>query len=186
MSERQTYYQILGLAPRYRVELSELEERYHAQSKLFHPDRHVKADGPTRVKNALATSELNQAYRVLKDPVKRAEYLLELQGVKVAAEGPGAAKVAPAFLMEMMEQRETLAEARAEGNHEKVSELAAAMHKLRDAAMGELDDGFAKIERGDRSQLAGLTDWLVRLRYYRRFLDEIEAIEDARAEGAGP
>ena len=48
MSERQTYYQILGLAPRYRVEPRELEERYHAQSKLFHPDRHVKADGPTR------------------------------------------------------------------------------------------------------------------------------------------
>ncbi len=168
------YFTLLGLPRAYHVDARTLEERYHERSKLHHPDRHVRADGVTRVKNALATSELNQAYRALRDPVQRAEYLLKLNGIDVSDEKSG--QVAPDFLMEMMELRERLAEARAGRDEREIGALAADVRARRDAALAGVGEGFA---RGD---LAAVAEALVALRYFRRFLDEIEAYEDARAE----
>jgi len=174
------YYEILGLAPGYAIDLGDLEARYHERSRLYHPDRHARADGPTRVKNALATSELNQAYRALKDPVKRAEYLLSLHGVKVAEER--GAKVDPGFLMEIMELREGLADARMEGDQKRIDALTADVRGRRDRAMEEVDGGFANLDGGDASGLQGIAAALVSMRYYARFLEEIDAHDDRRAE----
>jgi molecular chaperone HscB len=176
------YFALLGLERSYPLDEADLERRYHERSKLYHPDRHVKADGVTRVRNALATSELNQAYRVLRDPVKRAEYLLQLEGVAIADEKSGSNKVAPAFLMEMMELREALAEARAEGDEARVQSLGADVRGRRDEAMARVDGGLRALAAGDRAQLAAVADALVALRYYHRFLEELALHEDQRAE----
>src|SRR5438045_1637380 len=108
------FFQTLGVDRRYHLDGAELEARYHERSKLYHPDRHAKADPQTRVKNALATSQLTQAYRTLKDPIKRAEYLLKLEGMAISDERTGR-KVSPGFLVEILELREQLMEARMDG-----------------------------------------------------------------------
>ncbi|HZU81395.1 MAG TPA: Fe-S protein assembly co-chaperone HscB, partial [Polyangiaceae bacterium] len=118
------FFQILGVPRRYHLALDELERLYHEQSRLHHPDRHAREGGATRVKSALATSQLNQAYRALKDPVKRAEHLLALAGIEISDERSGH-KVPPEFLMEIMELREALADARAERDIGRVASLAA-------------------------------------------------------------
>jgi|SRR5579871_4293015 len=168
------YFELLGLAPRFPVEERDLEARYHERSKLHHPDRHARADGATRVKSALATSELNQAYRTLRDPVRRAEYLLKLNGIDVSDEKSG--KVAPDFLVEMMELRERLQEARAARDEREIARLAVEVRGKSEGALDEIAAGFAA-EALDR-----VAEALVAHRYFRRFLDEIEAYEDARAE----
>ncbi|MSP63658.1 MAG: Fe-S protein assembly co-chaperone HscB [Myxococcales bacterium] len=185
------YYEILDLDPRYHVAARELEERYHAKSKLHHPDRHVKADGTTRVKNALATAELNQAYRTLKDPVKRAEYLLKLHGVDVGGENSRQSHpVDPGFLMEIMELREELAEARGARNEARVDALASDVRARRDRAMDEVEEGFRGLGSpqqdgaGEAARVQAIAGALVALRYYHRFLEEIEVHEEQRATGA--
>ena len=90
-----THFERLGLPVRFAVEPTELERGFLAASRTVHPDHHVGGQNDTAAVNA--------AYHTLRDPVRRAEYLLELRP------GPttGAAPVAdPVFLMEMMAERE--------------------------------------------------------------------------------
>jgi molecular chaperone HscB len=172
------HFEILGIEPKYGLDLRDLEARYHERSRRYHPDRHARDDARSRVRNALATSELNVAYRILKDPVKRAEYLLKLHGIEVAEER-NSRPVDPDFLMEIMELRESLAAARAERDEAKVGALAGDVRARRDRAMDQVVAGFAA---GEQADLPAIAAALVSLRYYARFLDEIDAHDDARAQ----
>ena len=180
------YFEILGVERRYHVTAEELERRFHDKSRQLHPDRHMKADANTRVKTALATSELNQAYRALRDPVRRAEYLLGLYGIKLTDERDGH-KVAPAFLMEMLELREALGEAKEAGDVAKVKSLAAEVRERRDAATAEIEAGFSRYEAsGDAQVLRAVADAMIGERYFRRFLDDVEKFEDEQAQSHPP
>jgi molecular chaperone HscB len=178
------FFNTLGVERRYHLDAADLERRYHERSRQVHPDRHVKADAQARVKSALAASQLTQAYRTLKDPVKRAEYLLKLEGIEISDERSGH-KVAPAFLMEILELREQLAEAKAEGDRVRVRALAEGVAARHADVIAEADAGFARYEAGDRGALRGVADALVAERYFRRYLDEVEAFEDALAGDTG-
>lgn len=172
------YFEILGVERRYHVTAEELERHFHDKSRQLHPDRHMKADAQTRVKTALATSELNQAYRTLRDPVRRAEYLLGLHGIKLTDERDGH-KVAPAFLMEMLELREALGEAKEAGDVAKVKSLAAEVRERRDLSTGQIEAGFTRYEAGgDAGALREVADAMIGERYFRRFLDDVEKFED--------
>ena len=120
------------------------------------------------------TTILNDAYRTLRDPVKRAEHLLELRGVKVAGEERGAgAKMPEEFLEQAMEDREKLLEAKMEGGPEAVERLANGVRGKRQEAMDEI----ARILRAPGAAEADLqrtAQLLARLRYYARYLDEVE------------
>ena len=75
---------MLGVPRRFEVDLGAAEAAYKDLSRQLHPDRFAKAD-PRARKAALArTVEINEAWRTVKDPVRRAEYLLELAGYALA------------------------------------------------------------------------------------------------------
>jgi hypothetical protein len=76
-----------------------------------------------------------------------------------------------ALLIEVMELREALAEARARGDRTKVASLVAGVQAHHDKEMAEVAAGFA----ADNPNLAALTAHLVAARYYRRFLEEAQA-----------
>lgn len=173
------FFDILGVERRYHLAADELERRFHDKSRQLHPDRHMKADPQTRVKTALATSELNQAYRTLRDPVKRAEHLLALAGIKLTDERDGH-KVDPGFLMEMLELREALGEAKEAGDREKVAELAKDVRRRRDESTAAMEAGFSRYEAsGEAAELRAVADAMIGERYFRRFLDDVEAFEEA-------
>jgi molecular chaperone HscB len=173
------FFDVLGVKRAYHLDLAELEERYLALSKQTHPDRFAKALPRERLEAVLRNTELNDAYKVLKQAIKRAEYLLKLEGIDVGEEKPqpttGATKqlvVDPRLLMEVMELREGLADARSDGDGAKVAEMTADVQARHAAALAIVDHGFAAYELGDRSQLDAVARALVALRYYNRFLDE--------------
>jgi molecular chaperone HscB len=181
------YFQILGVKRRYHLAPDELERNFHERSKLYHPDRHAKADGATRMKNALATSQLNQAYRELKDPIRRAEYLLKLEGIDINDEASAKRVVEPEFLMEVMEERERLMDARLEGARDSVEKSAAYAQARVEKAMEAVDTIFDQYEGGDRSQLETAAHALIARRYFGRMLDEATEFldgESAQSNGA--
>src|SRR5439155_24668566 len=118
-----------------------------------------------------------EAWRIVRDPIKRAEALLRRNGVEVR-EGDEP-KADPMFLMEMMEQREALSEAKTKRDGRAAARLADAIRERERAAMRRFGQGLDA--RGDARALLPL---LGELRYYRRFLDEVGAIEDSLGEGA--
>jgi molecular chaperone HscB len=167
----------LGIERRYDVDLALAERRHRELSRALHPDRYAGAGAAERRTALSKAVEVNEAWRILRDPITRAEALFALGGI-VLGEG-NEPKASPELLMQAMELRESLAEAKAAKDLRAIDRLAGEVDANRAAAEAKLTAGFAAAQR-----LAELVPLLGELRFHRRFLDEVEAIEDAMAEAA--
>ncbi|NLJ50843.1 MAG: Fe-S protein assembly co-chaperone HscB [Alcaligenaceae bacterium] len=115
----QDYFELFELPVQFAVNLSELEQVWRSKSAQVHPDRFATAsDAEKRVAMQWA-SLINEAYQVLKNPIKRATYLCEQQGVDIAAESN--TSMPPEFLFKQMEWREELESAA--GNQDALLQL---------------------------------------------------------------
>jgi len=115
------------------------------------------------------SAALNEGYRVLRDPVRRAEYLCALRGVDVDSSDPktGAPAMDQAFLMEMIERREEIEQARGAG--------ADALEQLRARVDDELDEALDEaVVQLEQERVAEAARALVRRRYLQRIVDEID------------
>jgi molecular chaperone HscB len=80
------YFSVFGLEPRLNLDLSALEHEFHRLSRKVHPDRFARAGDNERQWSLADTALLNDAYRTLKDPLHRTEYLLKLEGAEIGEE----------------------------------------------------------------------------------------------------
>jgi len=105
------YFEIFSLPPHLTLDTAALERSFYALSRKLHPDRFASRPPAEQQAVLAASSELNDAYRTLKDPIARTEYLLKLEGIELeeqssaataAARASGTAKkqVVPADLLE--------------------------------------------------------------------------------------
>lgn len=102
-------FELFGLAPQFAQDRSAIDARWKDLQREAHPDK-FSAQGAAAQRVAMQWSvRINEAYQRLKDPLKRAAYLCELNGVPVNAENNTA--MPAEFLMQQMEWREALAEA---------------------------------------------------------------------------
>lgn len=99
-----TYFSVFGLEPKLNLDLPELEHEFHRLSRKLHPDRFARAGENEKQWSLADTALLNDAYRTLKDPLRRTEYLLKLLGAEIGEEHSGKEKKdpsrAPADLLE--------------------------------------------------------------------------------------
>jgi molecular chaperone HscB len=164
----------LGIARAFDVDLPAVEKVHRELSRALHPDRYVGAPPSERRASLGKAVEVNEAWRIVRDPIRRADALLALAGVRVGEEAEGQ-KASPEFLMDMLEQRESLSDAKRAKDLESVRRMAAAIEERARGVERALAEGFA---RGQAKELAGKVG---ELKYYRRFLDEVSAIEDELA-----
>lgn len=155
-------FDILGVEARFDLDLAALEKRYRDLSRDVHPDRSRRA--------ALGESiDLNAAYRALRDDLTRARALLDARGDRTAGDGR---ETDPAFLAELMDLREALGEARAARELARVEGLAAQVERSYDDARRALAAALDAREHSKAEHHLG------RMRYYRRFLDEVDVIRE--------
>jgi molecular chaperone HscB len=83
------YFSVFGLEPRLNLDLAALEHEFHRLSRKVHPDRFARALENERQWSLADTALLNDAYRTLKEPLHRTEYLLKLQGAQIGEEHSG-------------------------------------------------------------------------------------------------
>jgi len=92
------YYGSLDLPPlQLDLDLADLERRFHLKSRQWHPDRFARASAAEQQAALDASSLLNDAYRTLRDPLRRAEYALKVAGLNIGEQGN---KDVPADLLE--------------------------------------------------------------------------------------
>ena len=89
------YFSVFGLKPRLELDLSALELEFHRLSRKLHPDRFARALVNEKEWSLADTALLNDAYRTLKDPLRRTEYLLKLEGAEIGEEHSGKDRVDP-------------------------------------------------------------------------------------------
>src|SRR5919197_3804638 len=113
------HFERLGLPRRFSLDRAALEREYLARSRALHPDYHQLGSSAEQAASVELSAALNEAYTTLKDPFKRAEYLLRLDG------GPSAAElkdIPPEFLEEMLELRMEIAGLPPDSPHAKAME----------------------------------------------------------------
>ena len=165
-------FETLGVEPLFGLDLASLEQRHRDLSRALHPDRHA-ASGAAERRMALGRAiEVNEAFRVLKDPVRRAEALLAQRGV-LSGEGKEP-PASPALLMEVMERREALAEIRQHNNEAALQRQIADVRAKEARTLAILIGEFAAPSLNSAEILKRIGE----LRYYRRFLEEAASIAD--------
>ena len=107
---RQDYFAIFGLPRKLWIEMPGLEQKFLQLSWKLHPDNFVNASAEEQADSLKRSSALNDAYRVLRDPVARVEYLLEIEGAR--KEGEQKQQAPPELLEEVFELNESLDELR--------------------------------------------------------------------------
>lgn len=169
-----THFELFNLAPSVDLDVAALEAQHRKLAMESHPDR--VADPHARRLAAEKSAALNDAIKVLKDPVRRAFYVLELKGVKLDSDQAAAkVKMPKDFLEEIMEQREELEAVKARRSLDEAHAMAAKMHATRNKT---LELAQAALRRDD---VPTATTALGRVRYYTRFLEEVDAFEEELA-----
>jgi molecular chaperone HscB len=170
----------LGLARRYDLDQAELERKYRDLQRTLHPDRHTNAPASERRMTLQKAVEVNEAYRTLRDDQRRAEAILAALSSEAGVPSVDPSEKAdPELLMEMMELRESLSEAKASRDAAEVARLAKRVAAERSAARERLTRAFAAVPAPPPSEaLVPLRALISRLKYYQRFLDEVAVFED--------
>jgi molecular chaperone HscB len=162
------HFELFGLEPAYALDGAALEQAYRDIQSKIHPDRFAHAGDAERRASMQWTTRVNEAFRVLKDPVQRAKYLLELNGVDVAFETN--TSMPSDFLMRQLELREALELAAAERDVGALDRLRAGLRVERRALEAELAERIDAAR--DYSAAAGPTRKLM-------FLGKLDAEIDA-------
>ena len=145
------YFAVFGLPRKLCVEMSPLEQRFLQLSWKLHPDNFVNASDEERELSLKRSSELNDAYRVLRDPLARVEYLLEIEGQR--KEGEKKQQAPPELLEEVFELNESLDELR------EAKESGADLIELQ-GRLESVEDNFqAKLEEVDSQLQSVAKDW---------------------------
>src|SRR6266478_6315885 len=110
VSNNSGYFELFGLPRKLWIEMGALEQKFLQLSWKFHPDNFVNASEQERELSLQRSSELNDAYRTLRDPVGRVEYLLGIEGAR--KEGEHKQQAPPELLEEVFELNESLDELR--------------------------------------------------------------------------
>lgn len=169
-------FELFGLAPVFEIDSDELQDRYRALQIKFHPDKHASASAREQREALQAATRINEAFRTLRDPRRRARYLLELAGVAFDEERDTLDD--PEFLMQQLELREAVEEA---GNSpDPLAELDGLHASLRES-LGKLIERFAR--HYAQGALVPARADVLQMSFFERLLAQVEqrlsALEDA-------
>lgn len=176
-----THFDIFELPRSVDLESSALEKKFHALSLEWHPDRQPASDASARRIAAEKTASLNEAYKVLKDPARRAFYVLKLLGIDLSREDSPIQKQLPLhFLEEVLEQREALDAAKKARDLKRVQAMAEEVRAARTAALTAGTEALRQAlgHEEDPAAVGTATKEMARLKYFDRFLEEVESIEE--------
>jgi molecular chaperone HscB len=188
------HFQIFDLPRRLRLDETALQRRFYELSRQWHPDFHHQASAGDQARALEASARLNTAYRALRDPLGRVEYLVRLERGRETKEGAAVKPAAPPDLLEeMFDIQEALAEAKAVGldegaratlqGHREGLEARLREHETR--LTGPLSEAWDTAAAGDRPRALDALEQALAARAYLRTViaDLDEALGDTEGTG---
>ncbi|WP_246028900.1 co-chaperone HscB [Litorilituus sediminis] len=158
----------------FEVDLNQLSSTYQQLQKTVHPDRFAHASSQEQLIAVQKSAEINDAYQVLKEPLKRAEYLLTLRGVDMPDEQNTYGDTS--FLMRQMELREMLEEVA------HADDIDAALFALQEELATEYQAIFTQLQQqiteNSKESNSLACDNLRKLKFYQKLNVEVERLED--------
>ncbi len=169
---KKNYFELFGLPVSYTVDRAALASHYRDLQRKIHPDRFANASDQEKRISMQGAALLNQALETLKDPILRGRYLLSLRGVEMdVTKSTGDA----AFLMEQLELREELAEAKASADpYEVIGRIMADIKKRLDAFGEEL---AALFDESGPKELEAVEEILRKMQFLQKLQHDAELLE---------
>ncbi|HRD33164.1 MAG TPA: Fe-S protein assembly co-chaperone HscB [Rhodocyclaceae bacterium] len=164
---QQDFFALLDQPRRFRLDLVALEAAYHELHGQVHPDRHAHLPDADKRRAMQWATRVNEAFVTLRKPLERARYLLELAGVDAALETNTA--MSAEFLMEQMEWREAVEEARAAMA---VDALETLYKRLRTHA-GDVFESLA-VQLDERHDFDAAAETVRRLMFIEKLQDDMD------------
>lgn len=173
------YFEIFNLPPsRLALDPEFLKKTYYELSRKFHPDFFQHAGPEERQKATEKSALLNKAYNTLRDPFRRAEYVLEHEGVDVKKDLAPVAADLLAEVFEIQDNLSTYLEQQAEKGAAE-SELKAALDRERDTLRKRLHGLAGNLEKqflewdGSKSDRKALAEKMLHLLHEKKYIDSI-------------
>ncbi len=167
------YFELFGLPVGFRIDRAALSSRYRDLQRVVHPDRYANASDQERRLSLQQATLVNEAFETLKDPVRRARYLLSLNGID--EDDSQQTTRDAAFLMEQMELREALAEAPQQADpHAEVDGL---MRRIDDMIKSLVAQMAMQFETGTPEQLEAARESVRKMQFLNKLHAEAEALE---------
>lgn len=163
----QDFFALFGLPRSFEIDETALDNAWHDLQSKVHPDRHAHLSDLEKRRSMQWATRVNEAYRTLRKPLPRAQYLLELAGVDAGLETNTA--MSAEFLMEQMEWREAVEEARTAGDGD---ELGLLHQRLRQHAR-EVLAGLGR-ELDQAHDYSAAADTVRRLMFIEKLQHEID------------
>jgi len=187
--EKSDYFAMFEIPRKLWIEMGELEKKFLQLSWKLHPDNYVNASPEEREISLKRSSELNDAYRTLREPVARVEYLLAIEGTRV--EGKNKQQAPPELLEEVFELNESLDELReakaASGDTTALKQRLETAQKKFQEKLQEVDGELQVVakewdaavdananEAGRKSVMAKLNELLNRRSYIRNLVVNVQ------------
>ncbi|CQH09758.1 co-chaperone HscB [Yersinia mollaretii] len=165
------YFTLFGLPPRYQIDGNLVTTRYQELQRQFHPDRFANQPERERLASLQQAATINDAYQTLKHPLKRAEYMLSLQGFDLGNEQHTMHDTA--FLMEQLELREEFDAIERQPNAEAL--LAEFNRRL---ALMTQTRSQQMVEQLDQQQWESAADTVRKLRFLDKLQQQVEQLEE--------
>jgi molecular chaperone HscB len=165
------YFELFGLPATYDLDIADLAARYRELQRRFHPDRYATAPESERRLAVQMTAQINAAYQTLRDPVARGRYLLGLRGVTTDEDTD--TRMDPAFLMQQMELREALDDARTASDRvARCQTLQAQVELLMESKVADLRQAL-----GNDAAKPQARELVREMQFLQKLSQEIEALE---------
>ena len=169
------YFELLGVPRSLNLSLDELQKSYYDLSRQVHPDRFMQKPEAERQRALDMSSALNDAYRTLKDPIKRAQYLLTLEGFDVGEQR--SKDVPPELLEEVFELNMALEEMRSgdESARPQIEQAEKTFTNMLAETDGQIEALFGQYDtERSRDVLVEIRNVLNRRKYIQNLVSEVE------------
>jgi len=167
------FFELFGMPVGFLLDGAELAARYRELQKVVHPDRFAASGEHSQRLSLQGATLVNEAYDTLKDPLKRARYLLTLKGVDIDSQQQTLND--PAFLMQQMELREALAEVRSARDAQ--AELDRLLREIGNMIKTQVAQLAVQFEDSTPQQLAAAVQTVQKMQFLNKLHAEAEAIE---------
>ena len=147
----ENHFDLFQMPARFAIDAAQLDAAYRELQGRVHPDKFAAASDPEKRVAMQWATRANEAYKTLKSPLRRAAYLCELHGIDLGIESN--TEMPPAFLMQQMEWREALDEARSTRDMAQLETLEQSLNAMRremTERIGELLDQSQFVQAGQR------------------------------------
>lgn len=165
------YFTLFGFTPNYTIDNEQLVQRFQSLQRQYHPDRYAICSEQEKMQALQQAATINAAYQALRHPLKRAEYMLLLQGIDINNEQHTMHDTA--FLMEQLELREELDNI--ENDSHAADLIVSFIKNVKQMQIARL---ALMVTQLDREQWEQAADTVRKLRFLDRLQQQAEQLEE--------